>query len=287
MRYTQKDVCRAFNIKRDTLRHYERMGIISPHVDERNGYRYYDDWQINLLWDCKRYQGMGFSLAQVRDILHTSKLEDVESLVDERLARMERELEYQAMALDSMRRYQAMLKEINRHMGSYQIRELPALCFVARREVHDLLLDERLTTAGAFMNSNLPVCLPPVAYFPNAREERYYWGFAMLGERYDALSGPNEGMLTLPATRVLSTCVDAGERWNFGAHLFDDLVAEASRRKEEPTGPLYGFLLTRVYDDRGAYHRYVEACLPLAGVVCQGDGGTDTPRVTGTVSFRA
>ena len=49
MRYTQKDVCRAFDIKRDTLRHYERLGIIEPEVDPSNGYRYYDDWQINLL----------------------------------------------------------------------------------------------------------------------------------------------------------------------------------------------------------------------------------------------
>ena len=30
MRYTQKDICRAFDITRDTLRHYEKLGIIQP-----------------------------------------------------------------------------------------------------------------------------------------------------------------------------------------------------------------------------------------------------------------
>ncbi|MBR3328096.1 MAG: MerR family transcriptional regulator [Atopobiaceae bacterium] len=55
MRYTQKNLCRAFDIKRDTLHHYERLGIIHPQIDAGNGYRYYDDWQINLLWECKRY----------------------------------------------------------------------------------------------------------------------------------------------------------------------------------------------------------------------------------------
>jgi DNA-binding transcriptional MerR regulator len=101
MRYTQKDVCRAFDIKRDTLRHYERLGIIEPEVAE-NGYRYYDDWQINLLWEAKRYQAMGFSLAQIRDILHRDSLADVQKRVSERERQLKHDLAYQAMGLESL-----------------------------------------------------------------------------------------------------------------------------------------------------------------------------------------
>lgn len=265
MRYTQKNLCRAFDIKRDTLRHYERLGIIHPQIDAGNGYRYYDDWQINLLWECKRYQAMGFSLAQVHDILHRNTLADVERSVDTRLSEMERELAYQTMALESMRMYREMLCGVEGRLGHYQMHLFPQVRFVARREVHDLLLDERLSDAGRFVNRNQPVCLPPMAYFPNAREKRYYWGFAMLEERYVSLGGPEEGYVGLPACRALTTCVDAGERWGFGQHLFDGLLKEAERLGERMAGPMYGLLLTRTYDESGSYHRYVEAYLPLVG----------------------
>lgn len=263
MRYTQKDICRAFDIKRDTLRHYERLGIIQPQIDAGNGYRYCDDWQINLLWECKRYQAMGFSLAQVRDILHRDTLADVEQSVDERLNNMEWELAYQTMALESMRTYRAMLSGAADRLGRYRLRTFPQVRFVARREVHDLLLDERSTEAGSFVNRNQAVCLPPMAYFPSAREERYYWGFAMAADRYEKLGGPADGYVELPASRVLTTCVDAGERWGFGQALFEGLLNEAARLGERAVGPLYGLLLARTYDESGSYHRYVEAYLPL------------------------
>ena len=238
MRYTQKDVCRAFDIKRDTLRHYERLGIIEPEVAE-NGYRYYDDWQINLLWVQKR--------------------------VSERERQLKHDLAYQAMGLESLASFREMIEGVEERMGAFALRELPEARFVPRREVHDLLLDERLREAGRFVNENQAICLPPVAHFPVAQGERYYWGLAMLSDRYIQLGGPEEGYVTLPAGRALTTCVDAGERWNFGQALFQGLLDEAERLGEQPLGMLYGFLLTRTYDEAGGYHRYVEAVLPLEG----------------------
>ena len=47
MKYTAKDVCRMLNITRETLRYYEKVGIIHPEIDPVNKYRYYDDWDIN------------------------------------------------------------------------------------------------------------------------------------------------------------------------------------------------------------------------------------------------
>lgn len=264
MRYTQKDVCRAFDIKRDTLRHYERLGIIEPEVAE-NGYRYYDDWQINLLWEAKRYQAMGFSLAQIRDILHRDSLADVQKRVSERERQLKHDLAYQAMGLESLASFREMIEGVEERMGAFALRELPEARFVPRREVHDLLLDERLREAGRFVNENQAICLPPVAHFPVAQGERYYWGFAMLSDCYIQLGGPEEGYVTLPAGRALTTCVDAGERWNFGQALFQGLLDEAERLGEQPLGMLYGFLLTRTYDEAGGYHRYVEAVLPLEG----------------------
>ncbi len=262
MRYTQKDVCKAFDIKRDTLRHYERMGIIEPEIDPNNGYRYYDDWQINLLWDAKRYQAMGFSLAEVRDILHGDSLLDVQARVGQRESDLQEELAYLEKRISMIGSYRALLDSVDDHLGAYVLEESPAVRFVPRREMHDLLLGDQLTASGAFANAHQALSIP-CAHFPSISDELYYWGFAMLEDWYDELGGPDEGSMTLPAGPALTTCVDAGERWGFGLHLFDGLVAEARRLGKEPLGMLCGYLLTRTYDKDGGYHRYVEAMLPL------------------------
>ena len=262
MRYTQKDICHAFDVTRDTLRHYERLGIITPEIAP-NGYRYYDDWQINLLWDAKRYQAMGFSLAQIRDMLHRNSLPEMQELIRLRKEDMERQLAYQTMALEEMRKFQSRLSGAEERLGVFAIRDLFEARFVPRREVHDLLFDERLDEAKHFVNANQAVCMPPCVYFPDAYGETYYWGFGMRTDRYQQLGGPESGFVTLPGVRALTTCIDAGERWSFSQALFADLLEEARRQGERPLGMLWGLLLTRTYDAGGGYHRYVEAILPL------------------------
>ncbi len=262
MRYTQKDIYQAFGIKRDTLRHYERLGIITPEIAP-NGYHLYDDWQINLLWDAKRYQAMGFSLAQIRDILHRDDLSNVQELVVARKDEMERELAYRTMALEEMRVFQQRLAEVESNIDTYDVIELPEARFIPRREVHDLLFDERLDESTRFAVEHQAVCMPPCAYFPDAYGETYYWGFAMRSDRYEQLGGPDSGYVTLRGGRALSACVDAGERWNFGHALFTQLLEEAERRGERPCGALWGLLLSRTHDEMGGYHRYVKAFLPL------------------------
>ncbi len=262
MRYTQKDVCRAFDIKRDTLRHYEKLGIIEPEIDQGNGYRYYDDWQINLLWDAKRYHAMGFSLSEVRSILHGDSLADVQARVNGRVDRLREEQAYLERRIAMLSSYCELLNSVEEHLGKYVIGKTPAVRFVPRREMHELMLGDGFTESGAFANANHALSIP-CAYFPSIDNELYYWGFAMLGEWYDHMGGPEEGSVSLPSGTVLSTCVDAGERWGFGRHLFDGLVAEAKRLGKKPRGMLCGYLITRTYDKDGRYHRYVEAMLPL------------------------
>ena len=58
MKYTQKDVCRLLNITRETLRHYEKEGLIVPEIDPVNQYRWYDADTVFLISECKRYQAM-------------------------------------------------------------------------------------------------------------------------------------------------------------------------------------------------------------------------------------
>ena len=54
MKYTQKDICRLLNIKRETLRHSEKEGIIRPEVNADNQYSVDDDYKFYPISECKR-----------------------------------------------------------------------------------------------------------------------------------------------------------------------------------------------------------------------------------------
>ena len=82
--YSQKDICSLLGITRETLRHYEKEGIISPHVNPQNQYRYYDETHVYLIAETKRYQANDFSLEEIRDMLYGDSLAEYTARMEEK-----------------------------------------------------------------------------------------------------------------------------------------------------------------------------------------------------------
>ena len=84
----------------DTVRYYERGGLLAPKTRLASGYRRYSDLEVARLRFIRRAQALGFSLKEVKDLLALSNLRDVarvkraaqEKLADvqERIASLER-----------------------------------------------------------------------------------------------------------------------------------------------------------------------------------------------------
>lgn len=264
MRYTQKDMREKLGVSRDTLRLYEQIGIIRPEVDPSNGYRYYDSWQVNLIWDCKLYQGMGFSLAEIRDILHADDMARLEGRVRRRRDELAAELRRLEAELGECELYLDELGTVPGRLGDYELVSVEERLFAPAREVHDFPGPTN-QEALRFINKETSHTRP-LFWFPSVREDHYFWGFSMrasvceaLGEKVD-----EHEVVRLPACRALSTRLDARERGGFGRALFDGLVGEAERRGLTPRGDLYGTLIARAHGEDG-YHRYVRAFLPVEG----------------------
>ena len=60
----------ASGLKRSTIRVYEGMGLLQPHEDlRRNGYRSYDQSQVDRLASIKLCQTLGFTLGEVKILM--------------------------------------------------------------------------------------------------------------------------------------------------------------------------------------------------------------------------
>ncbi|MCB2082033.1 MAG: heavy metal-responsive transcriptional regulator [Rickettsiales bacterium] len=62
-------VAEACDVKIDTLRYYERVGLIEPERRTSSGYRVYHPECIRRVKFIKKTQGLGFSLEEIRSLL--------------------------------------------------------------------------------------------------------------------------------------------------------------------------------------------------------------------------
>ena len=84
----------------DTVRYYERGGLLAPQTRLASGYRRYSELAVARLRFIRRAQALGFSLKEVKELLALSKLRDVARVrrtaqekladVEERIASLER-----------------------------------------------------------------------------------------------------------------------------------------------------------------------------------------------------
>lgn len=61
----------------DTVRYYERNGLLAPHARLPSGYRRYGTMEVTRLRFIRRAQALGFTLREVRELLALSKQRDV------------------------------------------------------------------------------------------------------------------------------------------------------------------------------------------------------------------
>lgn len=110
------DVARQSGLPSKTIRYYEEIGLIRPAIRQDNGYRDYDDRAIRMLHFVKRARGLGFSVADCRNLLSLYQDRDRASADVKALARHRVEdIDRKVAELQDMR--QALLHLIDRCQG--------------------------------------------------------------------------------------------------------------------------------------------------------------------------
>ena len=62
------ELAKAVNLNTQTIRYYERIGLINKPNTSKSGYRIYPDKAVNILRFIKHAKDIGFSLKQISEI---------------------------------------------------------------------------------------------------------------------------------------------------------------------------------------------------------------------------
>lgn len=101
--YTIGELAKILGITAETIRYYERKGIIAPIHDQETGYRYYTTWDLHMLIRARCYLGFGLSIEETAGILQSKSLEEIDDLLEEQEQIIQKNIIYQMNLLKRLR----------------------------------------------------------------------------------------------------------------------------------------------------------------------------------------
>ncbi len=104
------EVARKAGLGVETVRFYERQGLIEEPARKQSGYRKFDDTVIGRLRFIKRARDLGFSLPEIRDLLNlrvdsANSCEDVQLRIQVKLGELDEKIQ-------DLKRMRAALVEV-------------------------------------------------------------------------------------------------------------------------------------------------------------------------------
>lgn len=101
-----------FNMSHDTLRYYDKIGLVKPSIRKENGYRYYSMKELELLDVISIAKRLNISTKDIQSIIEKENIENYISLLD----KQEKIIEEQIIYLSNLKDKISKSKEIGKKM---------------------------------------------------------------------------------------------------------------------------------------------------------------------------
>ncbi|OWZ83157.1 MerR family transcriptional regulator [Natranaerobius trueperi] len=124
--YTIGEISRLYDIGQDSLRYYEKKGLISPKRKD-NSYRVYtldDIWRLNIIKDLRK---LNFSTEKIREYLQNRNTQTTIELMEKKIEVVETEIEALLKMKDDLTDKVSNLKFYNQieNVGKLQLKQIP------------------------------------------------------------------------------------------------------------------------------------------------------------------
>ena len=144
MNYTIKKFASMQGLTVDTLRQYEKKGIICPFQDEENGYRYYSDMDVRIVATSRWFSSLGFTLSQVAEIMENLSNKELQDAFSKRVVEQKRQIAFEKEKLQELIRFQRYYDLIEKGEPFYEEVTMPGLIFLPHSHKDTLVQDEEV-----------------------------------------------------------------------------------------------------------------------------------------------
>lgn len=261
------EVSKFLSIKPETIRYYEKEGILSPGRKEEGTFREYNIWDIMDLFECRKYRQMDFGIKDVKHLMKAENLEGISRLLsgkyEEVLGSANRKL---AVAAE-IKFLKDRIENAPLNIGNYWFKsdgERVGIVFTERVGKRYSGIDirnphiQKWITDNLFMKGYMLVSLEDIR---NGRD-RNQWFFSTSLENFQKLSLSVDGTFHIPGQLYLHTVLDIGEKGSLNLDMLKPVLDHVDSKGLEMEGDIIGELMLRCYEGQ-SYHRYVELMVPI------------------------
>lgn len=130
--YTIGTVAAILGISPDTLRYYEKRGLVASQKLD-NGYRYYTDEDLRNLLEILYYRKMDISLSSMKDLLkHNGSTDYVEALLDQRIFEEEQEIGRRRQNITRLKLAKLQGRRTRDYQKGFSLRPFPKAYIIDR-----------------------------------------------------------------------------------------------------------------------------------------------------------
>lgn len=97
--YHSGDLYSSLGLTRETVRHYEKMGLLKPRQNNENNYREFDTYDFTRLLVIDFYKKRGLTLGEIRQILDGLPLPKIYNILERKKAEIENRIREEQLAL--------------------------------------------------------------------------------------------------------------------------------------------------------------------------------------------
>ena len=257
MKYTIKEFSDYLGITTDTLRLYEKHGIVKPMKDEKNSYRYFDDLDARQLLSCRFYRSLDFPLKEAAFLTLKANQREICNTLEQKKKQVQEEIE-------RLKQIEAIIELTHRQLNekqNFEVKRIGTLYRFAQTHKNTLISDVLNDTheIQAWMEA-----LPEVMYtLKGDLISDYTWGMAMPAEVFERHHFVQSASIeVIPASTYLTTVIESPYEEYVQRSTFEQILKEAEERGLEHRGFIMGRLILTAQDGISR-KSYIEWMLPL------------------------
>lgn len=124
-KWTIGEVAKLFSISTDSLRYYEKSGLLSSHRHEQNGYRYYGYDDLVILMDILTFRSMELPVKDIKQALCKMDIPAMKNLLQENHRSIEQKIKILNEQSRQLEKLTERYEECQQHFGKFSIVAAP------------------------------------------------------------------------------------------------------------------------------------------------------------------
>ena len=244
MRYPIGRISKLLGLSTETIRTYERKGIVHPQKNE-NGYRTFHVLDIGTLLRCRSYSCFGLSLSEAADAINCNSVAETHALLVKQEKWLKKQTDYNLRMLDRLNDLNEVMSTCEREINRLSVVQHPGMFRVDYRHNDELLSgDARESIQRA--------------------EQDYFCGYGILEEdaRYCGVC-MDELVECFPASPAVHTILKVVGEDSVPIHMLTPLLDFARENRLVPTADAFTRMVVTIKRKEPDYERFYEVWLPV------------------------